>query len=231
MPSNEDLKLGKFRYRLYREHKYIFHLFCELLQKIAKANFCFDEDRKMIQTEIYNLHLLLNAHAAHEESRIHKLLQEKGSELYLKASQDHDEQNQFFDLINGKINALAQGDMSLDEVNFCGHEIYLDVRRFFVANLEHFDYEERVLMPELQKLLTDEEIRGIDAISYQQMLPDQIIDMIAVLFPHMNLDDKFVFLNDIKEFEPEKFHFAWRGIAPKLGKNERESIIGKLGMR
>lgn len=33
----------------------------------------------------------------------------------------------------------------------------------------------------------------------------QLIEMVSVLFPHMNPDDKEAFLTDIKESVPEKF--------------------------
>ena len=37
--------------------------------------------------------------------------------------------------------------------------------------------------------------------------------MLEVLFPHMNIDDKLHFLQDIKESEPEKFIITWNTIA------------------
>jgi len=37
------------------------------------------------------------------------------------------------------------------------------------------------------------------------MTPEQMMDMLRVLFPHMNASDKEAFLEDIKISQPEKF--------------------------
>ena len=60
------------------------------------------------------------------------------------------------------------------------------------------------------------------------MTPEQMIHMMEVLFPHMNITDKEAFLTDIQESQPEKFPIAWRGILPRLTQEEAESLIGRL---
>jgi len=223
----EVLSMGK-RYRLFREHKYIFYVFTNLLQKVAKANFCSHQELLRIKIEINELKLLLISHADYEESRIHLILQEKGSALYQKAAEDHCHQHEFFERIEEKFAVIECSLNDENEINYQGYEIYLSLRNFFSENLQHFDYEERVLMPELQKLLTDNEIRAIDARSYCEMLPEHMIHMMEVLFPHMNFDDKLVFLRDIKEFEPEKFNIAWEGISRQLAPIDKDKLIKKL---
>ncbi len=115
-------------------------------------------------------------------------------------------------------------------MHFLGYELYLDLRNFFGENLDHFDYEERVIMPELQRLLSDDEIKEIDKISYRQMLPEYMVHMMEVLFPHMNCDDRLTFLNDIKTCEPEKFELAWDGISPMLEETERNNLKKLFGI-
>jgi len=41
------------------------------------------------------------------------------------------------------------------------------------------------------------------------MSSEQIFDMVSILFPHMNRDDRDVFLSDIKDCVPDKFTLAW----------------------
>jgi hypothetical protein len=51
-----------------------------------------------------------------------------------------------------------------------------------------------------------------------------------VLFPHMNSDDKFVFLNDIKSCVPEKFELAWNSVLSIIDENERNNLKGLLNI-
>jgi hypothetical protein len=72
-------------------------------------------------------------------------------------------------------------------------------------NLLHLHEEETKILPELQRLYTDEELRCVEEATYKMMTPEQLIEMLKVLFPHMNASDKEAFLEDIKFSQPEKF--------------------------
>ena len=74
-----------------------------------------------------------------------------------------------------------------------------------MENLKHFYEEETILMAELHKFYTDEELKNIDRQTYQQMTPEHMIAMLKTLSPHMDASDKEFFLAIIKETEPEKF--------------------------
>ena len=80
------------------------------------------------------------------------------------------------------------------------------------------------MMPELQRLFSDAELKEIDHESYRQMSAEQIFDMASVLFPHMNRDDHHVFLADIKDCVPDKFALVWPKIA-KLVSSQNASIV------
>jgi hypothetical protein len=72
-------------------------------------------------------------------------------------------------------------------------------------NLLHLHEEETKILPELQRLYTDEELRCVEDATYKIMTCEQMIDMLRILFPHMNALDKESFLEDIKLSQPEKF--------------------------
>lgn len=106
-----------------------------------------------------------------------------------------------------------------------GHQFYLEIQRFEAENLLHQIYEETIIMPELQRLYTDEELLDkIDAKTYALMTSEQLIDMMKTLFPHMNADDRKFFLKDIYRTQPTKFITAWKGIFPILDVSEREQL-------
>ena len=221
--------LNKMRYRLYREHKYIFFIFSEILQLESRLDLSAKGSIAKLKDELEKLSTLLQSHAEYEESRIHLILKNKNSPLFHEAEKQHQDQKLHLEMIDKKIN-LIEHTSKINEIHFMGYEIYLDLRNFFCENLKHFDYEERVIMPELQRLLNDDEIQEIDRISYRQMSPEQMVHMMEVLFPHMNSDDRFVFLDEIKSSEPEKFELAWSGILPMIDENEKNNLKRLLGM-
>ena len=128
---------------------------------------------KKLKKELNSLKLLLEGHAEHEEKQIHLLLKRKNSPLYETAEREHQYHALYFKNIEEKfINILSLHDVY--HINQLGYEIYLDLRKFFAETLLHLDYEEKVLMPELQQLYTDGEIKEIDYDTYQKMIPEQM---------------------------------------------------------
>jgi len=214
-------------YRLYREHKYVFYIFSEVLKLAAQTNFTDLDQVRTLEQEVQNLKLLLEGHAKYEEERIHALLKKRHCDLYNQAEASHQEHHNFFIEIENKFNEVKQAP---NKENL-GYAIYLDLRKFMQENLEHFDYEERILMPALQELYNEEEIRDIDAISYHQMTPNQVVHMIEVLFPHMNLDDKLHFLKDIRDSQPEKFLNILEEVSKLLNQEEKEFLSQMLEIK
>jgi hemerythrin-like domain-containing protein len=206
---------NKDRYRLYREHKYIFYVFSEILQLTSSLDFSDKESTTTLKEQLEKLSMLLQSHAEYEESRIHVILKAKNSSLFEEAQEQHQDQKLCLEKLKQKI-ILIKSKSKMEDINFLGYEFYLDLRNFFCDNLKHFDYEESVIMPELQRLVSDEELKEIDRISYRQMSPEQLIDMMDVLFPHMNNDDRFVFLDEIKSCEPQKFELVYDSIFPTV---------------
>ena len=90
--------------------------------------------------------------------------------------------------------------------------LYLSFRHFVADALSHFHYEETVILKELQRLYSDEEIRLIDKESYDQMQPDQMLHMLKILFPSINAEDKSFFINELKLAAPEKVAAVWHQI-------------------
>ena len=109
-----------------------------------------------------------------------------------------------------------------------GYELYLDIRKFFSINLDHFDYEEKILMPELQRLLSDDEIKDIEG--HKKLLPEQLIHMMQQLFPHMDPNDRLSYLQDLKNDRPEKFDIVWQGISASINLSERNNLITQLNI-
>ncbi len=74
MSFRQGVVLNKDRYRLYREHKYIFYVFCEILQLASSLDFSVKASTEKLRDELTKLSMLLQSHAEYEESRIHLIL-------------------------------------------------------------------------------------------------------------------------------------------------------------
>jgi iron-sulfur cluster repair protein YtfE (RIC family) len=210
-------------YRLYREHKFVTFTLFQLEQLIAKTDFCSDAQVETVLRGLNDLTNMMIGHAEHEEAAIHPLLANKGSTSHHIVEADHKEHEETLQMLI--VEASVVGDIPDPiECTETAYHFYLNYRLFVSEVLQHLYYEETQLLPELQRLYSAEELRNIEAPTYNEMAPEHMVDMINVLFPHMNVDDKQSFLNDIQKLEPEKFQVVWEAIAPQFNDFERKAL-------
>ncbi len=188
------------RVKLYREHKYVSFALSELERLIAKTDFNNQAEIAHVQNEWLAVKEMLEGHAHHEEHNFHALLEKKGSTIHLEAKEDHEAQEKTLAHLDSLLGSIAT---SPDAVE-AGYQFYLAYRKFVGDNLLHLHEEETKLLPELQKLCTDDELRSLEHATYEVMTVEEIQGMLEVLFPHMNPSDKEAFLTDIQLAQPEK---------------------------
>lgn len=225
------------RFRLFREHKYVFYVFSTVLQKLATANVADHSALKECRDEIHGLMMLHKGHAAHEDSGVARLLREKGSKVFHEASELHQTHEAEFEaileMIDNILHTHTEGSSILDQKSSThpafesAYHLYLRLRHLFAETLLHLDYEETVVMPELQRLCSDEELKAIDHESYDHMSSHDLVNMMQVLSPHFNAQDRSVFCRDIYEVQPEKFLKAWPDIKPLLSETEIKELVSE----
>lgn len=208
------------RAKLYREHKYVSFALSELERLIAKTDFIDDAAVAQIQNEWQNVKGMLEGHAYHEEHNFHALLEKKGSTIHHNAHNDHEHQEETLKTLQCLLGAIQT---SPDRIE-AGYQFYLAYRKFVGDNLLHLHEEETKLLPELQRLCTDEELRAIEYPTYEVMTSDEMVEMLQVLFPHMNFSDKCAFLTDIRLAQPKKFLVLWERATQFLSAQEIEKI-------
>jgi hypothetical protein len=216
------------RYRIYREHKFVTYTITEFTRFVSKVDFSLNANVYEVIERFNGVKGLMHGHAEHENSRIHVLLRKKKSTVHLETESDHANHDNVFkslDLILAQILEITDSDLKCE----LGHRFYLEVQHFEAENLRHQFYEETVIMPELQKLYSDDEILNeVDGHVYEIMTADQMVEMMQVLFPHFNKSDREAFLRDIKHSQPMKFSKVWDGITSLIEENERTYFISKL---
>ncbi len=208
------------RVKLYREHKYVSFALNALERLIAKTDFTSDAATQRVQEEWQSVKEMLQGHAHHEEHNFHALLERKGSTVHVEAHDDHAHQEVALEHLQNLLDGIK---MDSDRVE-AGYQFYLAYRKFVGDNLLHLHEEETKILPELQRLCTDEELRALEHASYELMTAKDLIEMVQVLFPHMNFSDKCAFLTDIKLAQPKKFLKLWEEAGAFLSAEEREKF-------
>jgi DUF438 domain-containing protein len=204
------------RVKLYREHKYVSFALSELERLIAKTDFTDNTAIAHIQNEWQRVKEMLEGHAYHEEHHFHALLEKKGSHVHHEVHNDHEHQEETLKNLQCLLDIVKT---SSDPVE-AGYQFYLAYRKFVGDNLLHLYEEETKLLPELQRLCTDEELRAIEYPTYEMMTLEEMVEMLQVLFPHMNFSDKCAFLMDINLAQPEKFLQLWDRVKGFLSAEE-----------
>jgi len=200
------------RYRFYREHKYVLHQLGEVQQKIARCDFTKKDEVDSVEQEFLNLKSMLHFHAEHENKSIHELLRIKGSRIHESCEREHGEQEALLAQIQFQFDLIRTLDDLQTRMDH-GQELYLLYRTFHAEMLIHLNDEETLIMPELQRLCTDEELGSVDAKTYELMGAEDMIQMLEVLSPHMNASDYDFFLEDIRRTQPEKYEIVARSFA------------------
>ncbi len=215
------------RYKFYREHKYVSHKFNELERLIAKTDFTDIEELKAVKESFEQLIQLLEGHAQYENDSLHTLLKNKNSPVYKHIEDDHAELDKQIVFLRNLLNKIEEAPTYEDKIE-AGYQFYLWFRKFNGDNLIHLHEEETIILPELQRLYTDEELRKVEAATYAIMSEDDLIQMLEELFPHMNPSDWQAFLADIKEAVPAKFAKVWNSIKSKMSPERQKYFIKKL---
>jgi iron-sulfur cluster repair protein YtfE (RIC family) len=215
------------RYQFYREHKYVSSALNDLERMIAKTDFRNPSEVIEVNQAFRSLTELLKGHAQYEDERLHALLKKRDSKIHEHAEKDHEHQEEQLLIIRDLISSISSAVTDEEKVSE-GYTLYLTYRKFVADNLLHLHEEETVILPEIQRLYTDDELKQIEAPTYEQMTSEEMVEMMQVLFPHMNPSDRIAILSDIQQIQPEKFISAWQGIASKLTPEEQASISLQL---
>lgn len=202
------------RYQFYREHKYVCSALNDVERLIATTDFSDKAQIDKVRIEMQSLMEMLEGHAEYEDKCLHSLLQKGGSTVHEHVEQDHQHQDEWFASLKSLLDLVDAGKNSDERVE-AGHRFYLAFRKFISDYLAHLHEEETIILPELQRLYTDDELRTVERETYQLMTPDEMAEMMKTLFPHMNRHDKEAFQKDMRDCQPEKFAAAWKLVTSK----------------
>jgi hypothetical protein len=218
------------RYQFYREHKYIAAAINDVVRLLGKTDFTIRQEVLAAKHAFEEIVIVLKNHSHYEDERLHGLLRAKGSNIFAKVEDDHYQNSQHFINLTNRFNTILESTNAEEQIEQ-GYQCYLSFRKLAGDNLLHLNEEEVLVLPELQRLYNDAELREVDFESYRIMTAEELIHMLQLLFPHMNPADREAFLTDIKICDLEKFILVWHGIKPSLDQKEVTKLIDKLSIK
>ncbi len=213
--------LMKRESHLFACHKFLEKNGSQILICLAKMNFKDLREIEIIYNQIEDYVTTLKNHAQWEEEFIFNKFFSK-DEILLFFGEHTDLDNKSKKIIE-ELKAISNCD--IQSRVFKVKQIYLDFKIFYASNLTHFHNEETNFLSMLQERATDDEIRAIDKPIYQHMSSNEIMEMLAGLFPPINLSEKKNILNDLKNFNPVNFECA----LPEIRKMLTVAEVAELG--
>jgi hypothetical protein len=159
-----------------------------------------DCDRAAIADHVVTVAHVLESHAHHEDAFIDPVLEQHLPDLAQEISDDHERLEAMFasvtDLAVSAVEAPAADHRRLMQL------LHLDLARFTSSYLAHIDLEERVVMPELERIVGVEACGALHGAIVGSIPPAEMARSLAFMLPAMNLDDRAEMLGGIRMVAP-----------------------------
>lgn len=219
---------GNMRYYYYVNiHKLMRQSFARMEGQIARTDFANPDQTKYLKEEFSSFVKMLEEHAAYEDRAFHPLLEGKEPKLLQQMETEHKTlENKLGSLETTLMAAMEEG-ISEEEMLSRGYTFYLGFTEYMGEYFKHLFVEEKEVMPALQRHYSDEELRAVIFNSYNNMLPEHILQMAIGVFPYLNLQGKQQFLLDVKDSNPQKFTQIWLDIWKMLNEHEQTYFLDK----
>ena len=109
--------------------------------------------------------------------------------------------------------------------------LYIELASFTSAYLAHQDLEERVVAPELHRVIGADGVLAIHQAILASIPPDQMAASLALMLPAMNNDDRTEMLGGMQaEAPPEVFAGVWSLAGSVLDPRDVAVLGRRLGV-
>jgi hypothetical protein len=151
---------------------------------------------------------LLVVHAGHEDTHLGPVMAEQLGDLFATIERDHAVlEGRLVDLQAWAREAVQS---PADETRGAVQRLYVELASFTSAYLAHQDLEERVVAPELHRVIGPEGVLAIHQAIIASIPPDQMAASLALMLPAMNNDDRTELLGGMQAgAPPEVFAGVW----------------------
>ena len=141
------------------------------------------------------------AHLRHEEEHIHRLLDARLPEGAVRPRHQHDAHEASFADLSLLVETIAAAAPAQRPV--LGRRLYLRFSTFVAEDLEHMAEEEQAVQPMLQALLSDAEMRAVEAGILAAIPPARAAAFMALMLPAMSGPERAAFLAHARATAPD----------------------------
>jgi hypothetical protein len=172
---------------------------------------------------------LLLSHAEHEDTAVQPALETYLPALAEQIAVDHP-------VLEARIEEIRfLADNAVDAPRFAQrsdvHRLYLELASFTSAYLAHQDFEEREVMPALERAIGLEAVIGIHQSIIAAIPPEQMATSLAVMIPAMNVDDRTELLGGMQQGAPaEVFAQVFGLVRSTLTSRDADVLAQRLGI-
>jgi hypothetical protein len=172
---------------------------------------------------------MLSAHAEHEDAAIQPVLEMHAPAYAEQIAADHPALEARVEGI--QYLARQAVDAADDRARADVHRVYVELASFTSVYLTHQDFEERDVMPALERAVGFEQVLAIHQAIVGSIPSDQMAKSLAVMIPAMNADDRTELLGGMQQGAPaEVFDGVWSLVKSVLVPADVTALSRRLGV-
>jgi hypothetical protein len=172
---------------------------------------------------------LLVSHAEHEDAHVGPVMAERLPDLHATIERDHAVlEGRLVDLQAWAREAVAG---PAGQTRGAVQRLYVELASFTSAYLAHQDLEERVVAPELHRVIGPEGVLAIHQAIVASLPPEEMATALAIMLPAMNNDDRTELLGGMQAgAPPEVFTGVWSLAGSVLEPRDVAVLARRLGV-
>jgi len=172
---------------------------------------------------------LLVSHAEHEDAVIQPVLEAQLPALAAQIATDHPHIEAQIEEIRDLADAAV--DASDAEARDDVFRIYMELASFASAYLAHQDFEERDVMPALERAVGIDEVVALHQAIVGSIPPDEMMRTLPLMLTAMNIDDRAEVLGGMQAgAPPEVFAGVWNLTRSVLTPGDTRALARRLGI-
>ena len=217
------------RVDLYRApHKGLRYLLANLLLRMGSASFEEPGDARAVIDELEAALWACDGHIEHEDRHVRPALAERAPTAIATLDAEHADHAHQVAELRALSSALAAAGTP-EERRVVGDMLYLHFSVFVAETLAHMAYEERVVQPLLDRLLSIEELGAIHVAIVSSIPPPEMITFLRSMVPGANRAERAELVGSVKaNAPPEAFEALMRELRPRLSPEDWADLTRRL---
>jgi len=186
-------------------------------------------DRADLARHVRSVVDLLVAHAGHEDAVIQPVLEAQLPALAAQIATDHPHiESQIVEIRDLADAAVDASDAEARDAVF---RVYIELAAFTSAYLAHQDFEERDVMPALERAVGIDEVVRLHQTTVASIPPDEMMSTLPLMLAAMNIDDRADVLGGMQAgAPPEVFAGVWNLTRSVLTPGDTRALAQRLGV-